>query len=167
MSDFEFLIKRAKELGAYDAKIIDTCDIVTGEWVRLKCQYGCENYNNYLTCPPYSPTPSQMRKILDEYSTALLICDLVGHRNPHISYVLEKEIGLWDYYKAYGMANGRCILCKKKCHIEGCMHPEQARPSIAASGIDVMSTIHNCGFNLQVNVNGVDKICFYSILLIE
>lgn len=167
MSDFEFLIERAKELGAYDAKIIDTSDIVTGEWVRLKCQYGCKNYNTRLTCPPYSPTPSQMQKILDEYSTALLICDLVDHRTPHISYVLEKEISLWDYYKAYGMANGRCTLCKNKCHIEACVHPEEARPSIEASGIDVVGTVRNCGFDLQVNVDGVDKTCFYSILLIE
>ena len=39
--------------------------VVTAQWVRLKCQYGCSGYGLRLTCPPHSPTPSQTRVLLE------------------------------------------------------------------------------------------------------
>src|ERR1700690_1397988 len=59
-----------------DACIILTInpeDVVVGNWVRLKCQYGCPSYGKKLSCPPYSPTPEDTRKVLEEYSKAYLI----------------------------------------------------------------------------------------------
>src|SRR5512147_256757 len=55
------------------AKIIRPADVATAHWVRLKCQFGCDGYGQCLTCPPYSPTPEEMRKVLDGYKRALLI----------------------------------------------------------------------------------------------
>ena len=52
---------------------IDPNDVVVGNWVRLKCQYGCPSYGKKLSCPPYSPTPEDTRKVLEEYSKAYLI----------------------------------------------------------------------------------------------
>jgi predicted metal-binding protein len=37
-------IKRAKEVGAMETKIIPAKSIVAVEWVRLKCQFGCGCY---------------------------------------------------------------------------------------------------------------------------
>ncbi len=54
----------ALEFGALDAKIINASDIAVGNWVRLKCQYGCNGYGKKLTCPPYSPRPEETRKML-------------------------------------------------------------------------------------------------------
>ncbi len=41
MKSVEFFCKRALEIGIPEAKIVTPRSIVTAEWVRLKCQYGC------------------------------------------------------------------------------------------------------------------------------
>src|SRR5450759_5383681 len=46
---------RAVELGADVATTIDPNKIVTAEWVRMKCLYGCDDNGSYRTCPPHSP----------------------------------------------------------------------------------------------------------------
>ena len=48
---------RALELGADGATVIATSAIVTAEWVRMKCLYGCTP-GGCLNCPPHSPTPT-------------------------------------------------------------------------------------------------------------
>lgn len=70
---FSFLVDRAKELGAADAKVIPAADIVVEDRVPLKCRVGCKSYGTKLTCPPYVPTPDEFRKILSEYRSALLV----------------------------------------------------------------------------------------------
>jgi predicted metal-binding protein len=55
------------------ARIILPCDVKTAGWVRLKCQFGCDGYGQCLVCPPYTPTPQQMREVLDSYCRAILI----------------------------------------------------------------------------------------------
>jgi len=54
MPEFDKYIKKAKSMGITEAKIIDPKSVVVGDWVRLKCQYGCGGYGKNLTCPPYS-----------------------------------------------------------------------------------------------------------------
>ena len=56
-----------------DVCIISPSDVETAAWVRLKCQFGCEGYGQCLVCPPYTPTPQQMREVLDSYTRAVLI----------------------------------------------------------------------------------------------
>jgi predicted metal-binding protein len=56
-----------------EAKVIPAKSIVAAEWVRLKCQFGCDGYGQCLTCPPLSPTPEQTRRMLGFYKSALLI----------------------------------------------------------------------------------------------
>ena len=73
MRKYTKLIKRAKELGAKDAKIIPAMSIVAAEWVRLKCKFGCDGYGQSLTCPPNSPIPDETRRALGYYKYALLI----------------------------------------------------------------------------------------------
>lgn len=41
MKKYAKYVTRAKELRVKDAKIIPTKSIVTAEWVRIKCQFGC------------------------------------------------------------------------------------------------------------------------------
>ena len=63
-TDFGIFCQMAKEMGVTLAKVISPQTVVTAEWVRFKCQYGCGGYGKRLTCPPYSPTPDETRKIL-------------------------------------------------------------------------------------------------------
>ena len=73
---------RAVELGADAATVIDTGKIVTAEWVRMKCLYGCDDNGSYRTCPPNSPAPPQTRRLVDEFQRALLL--RVGPPRPDV-----------------------------------------------------------------------------------
>jgi len=68
-----FLVDTALSLGAADAKVIPASDVVVEDRVTLKCRAGCVSYGKKLTCPPYVPTPEEFRRILSEYSYALLV----------------------------------------------------------------------------------------------
>jgi predicted metal-binding protein len=71
--EFTFLRQKALDLGALDAKVIPTTDVIVENRVPLKCRAGCIGYGKKLTCPPYVPTPDEFRKILAEYRFALLV----------------------------------------------------------------------------------------------
>ena len=164
---FEDFIQLAIELGAKDAKIIPTSQVFTGEWVRLKCEYGCSGYASSRNCPPYSPTPSRTRKILDEYTTALLVH---GDSTTDIRSVvtkLEREVFLTGYYKAFSYSCGPCRLCAE-CNLEGpCLHEDISRPAMEACGIDVYTTAHTADFPIQVVTSNDCEQNYYGLVLIE
>ncbi|MBO3800355.1 MAG: DUF2284 domain-containing protein [Candidatus Brockarchaeota archaeon] len=160
----EELCQKAIKLGAAEAKIIKANDIVVRDWVRLKCQYGCSEYGKRLTCPPYSPTPEQMRKILSGYSSAILLRFEPTWKNVH-RVVAELERGLLSgYYSAFGLASGPCPFCKK-CNLRNCIHPELARPSMEAYGIDVYATARGAGFTIEVVRTRKEKPKYFGLLL--
>ncbi len=169
-------VKRARSMGISKAGIIDPNTVVVGNWVRLKCQYGCGGYGNCLTCPPYAPPPEYTHGMLNGYSKALLMqaADIDLHREPgavaklrRLVTSLERELFLDGYYKAFAMASGPCELCRSCDTAKPCRHPYQARPSMEACGIDVYQTARNNGFTLEVVRSG-DSLCsFMSLILIE
>lgn len=168
--------EKAKSLGVSKAEIIDTKTVVVGNWVRLKCQYGCGVYGECLTCPPYSPTPDYTKKMIGEYSKGLLMqienISLIdrprlGPKLRKIVADLEREIFLDGYYKAFGMASGPCRFCKTCDTNEPCKHPYKARPSMEACGIDVYQTARNCGFELEVVKTEDCPYSYVALILIE
>ncbi|MGD0091498.1 MAG: DUF2284 domain-containing protein [Planctomycetota bacterium] len=163
----EDFVARAIELGAKHAKLINTDQVFTGEWVRLKCQYGCGAYASSRNCPPYSPTPERTRKILDEYDTAILIH---GGRTTDIRAIvvkLEREIFLAGFYKAFAYACGPCSLCDK-CDLEGpCRHENDSRPAMEACGIDVFATARAAGFPIEVVTSSECAHNYYGLVLVE
>ena len=160
-------LPRAVELGAKEAKVVPTSQVFTGEWVRLKCQYGCGAYASSRNCPPYSPTPDRTRKILDEYKTAILVH---GDRTADIRDIvvkLEREVFLAGYYKAFGYACGPCHLCKE-CDLEGaCRHEDESRPAMEACGIDVFATARAAGFPIEVVTSRDCEQNYYGLVLVE
>lgn len=169
-------LKKVERLGAGWGNLIHPENVVTAEWVRLKCQYGCGRYGTCLTCPPYSPTPGYTRKMLDHYSKALiLVYDIPAEskerarRRKMRSQIaaLERDMFLDGYYKAFGMACGPCNLCKSCDLTQACRHEDLARPSMEACGIDVYATLANVGYKLEV-VKSLDQTChFCGLLLID
>jgi len=161
----EELCKTAVRLGAAEAKVIKASDVVVRDWVRLKCQYGCGAYGKRLTCPPYSPTPEQMRRILSGYSSAILLRFKPESGNLHkVVTKLERDAFLSGYYSAFGLAAGPCSLCKK-CSLKNCVHPELARPSMEACGIDVYATARGAGFMIEVVKTHREKPKYFGLLL--
>ena len=58
----EEILQKARAMGVGGTKIINPKEVVVEEWVRLKCQYGCDAYGTRLTYPPYSPRPETTRR---------------------------------------------------------------------------------------------------------
>lgn len=178
--DLEKYIEKAKELGAYDAKIIDVNTIEIAAWTIMKCKFGCNNYNKSNCCPPNAPSYKETREIINCYNKALLIqCKLDSDSaaevvagmdlssTTKIIVDMEKSIFLSGDYKAFGFGAGPCKLCEK-CDIGNCRHPNEARPSMEACGIDVFATIRANGFPIGVlkDKNGKDQINCYGLVLI-
>lgn len=168
-------LQEIKRTGANQIKLIEVKKVVVGNWVRMKCQFGCDAYGTRLTCPPYSPTPEYTRQMLKEYKYGLFFTynyPRVKEREKRQSIrrilaKLERKMFLDGYYKAFALGAGPCNLCPK-CRINSvCPHPEQARPSMEACGIDVYKTAHNVGIPLKVVKNYKEPPTYCCLILIE
>jgi predicted metal-binding protein len=179
-SSFSHWVDAAVELGAAEARIVSPESVVTATWVRLKCQYGCGGWGRRLTCPPHSPTPETTRKMLDEYSAAVLVHCPAGGKSPTLQSLgdgawrsiksivadLEREVFLTGHYKAFAFGSGPCDLCDE-CNLQSCEHPYQARPSMEAAGIDVYATARGNGFPIKVVKDETCEQNYYGLVLIE
>lgn len=144
--DHQSIISDARKLGAVKAKIILTATIDLGNWVKLQCQYGCSYYGTRFTCPPFSPTSDEMSEILLDYKKAIVI----QMEDPEM--VLGAVLNLEDnlkkkgFYKAFGICALPCSLCEI-CTIDTvCQHPEKARPTFQACGINVTQIMSSLGW---------------------
>lgn len=172
---FEDFCNLARKMGALDAVIVSPPQqVFTATWVRLRCQYGCSEYGQCLTCPPYSPTPETTRKMLDEYSSAILLhCDkwkLIRK----IAQALELKVFLAGHYKAFAFLCGPCDMCKncavarlKKGKPAACRHPDLARPSMEAAGIDVFATARAARLPIEVVPSTDSPQNYYALILVE
>lgn len=97
------LVKRALELGAEKAKIIDTETVVVAEWVRWKCLYGCPLYAKDPFHPPVAPEAESTRKVLGEYTKAILLNGPHGQTLTEAAVKLEGEAYHRGYYKAFAL----------------------------------------------------------------
>lgn len=156
--------------------------IVIAEWVHLKCRYGCNNYNTNWCCPPATPKPDKVRKIISEYDTALL---LVGSKRCADFYrnarqkrgmqvkcwkgtiCLERMLFLEGYYKAFSLVGECCALCKTCAYPEACRFPQEKRPSVESFSIDVIGTLENLGTTSAVATRTSESYNYYGIILLE
>lgn len=153
--------------GATEAKLIPAHEVYTAEWVRLRCQYGCGMYGRCLTCPPHSPTPEQTRRVLEEFTTALLIHTDGEADICEIATRIEREAFLDGYYKAFSFHAGPCHFCESCDPSRPCRNPALARPAMEAAGIDVFATAHRAGLPLEVARTRQCPQNYYSLVLIE
>ncbi len=164
------LVRFVVEKGG-DATMIPAKDIVTAEWVRQKCLFGCSGFGRRFSCPPYSPTPAETRKVLKEYKTALLIKFIgdVGETTParlvsremtayvqNVMYELEQKAFSAGFYKAFAYTGHQCGLCTHcpakddDADITNCMNRRKMRPSMEAAGIDVYAACASVGWSLDI-----------------
>ena len=156
--------------------------IDVAEWVSLKCQFGCSQYNTNWCCPPTSPDIVKIRAVLQEYSQALL---LIGSRQCKDFYLnnakrraekvrswkevvgIERRLFLEGYDKAISLVSGSCALCKKCTFPEACRFPMERRPPIEAFSIDLIGTLKNLGISTPVAQKTDDTFNYYAIILLE
>jgi predicted metal-binding protein len=172
MKTLEDYCKKALEMGVDGAKRIDPQSVVTAEWVRMKCQFGCPGFGMSLCCPPRTPTPEVTRKVIDSYQKAILLHRRLekAERSKVLNEMmvrLEIEIFLDGYYKAWSMGSGPCRLCKE-CDVTGsCKHGYEARPSMEACGIDVFKTARGNGFPIEVVRTHEEERNVFGLILVE
>jgi len=158
--------------GASEARLVPTRHVVTAEWVRLKCLYGCPGYGKRLCCPPYTPTPQTFSRVLGEYRQALVYSYQGGSRARRRKMQrglaeLERAAFLDGWYKAFALGAGPCRLCKECDTSRRCRHPYEARPSMESCGIDVYATCRNAGIKLDVVTCPEDTPKYIHLLLID
>lgn len=102
-NNIDHLLQRSLTLGAEKAKIIDTSSVVVEEWVRWKCLYGCAFYGKDAYHPPCAPDADSTRKVMKEYSKAILMTGCKGKALTEVAVKLEGEAYHMGYYRAFAM----------------------------------------------------------------
>ena len=172
MKAVETYCKEALEMGIDGAKRIDPHSVVTAEWVRMKCQFGCPGFGTSLCCPPHSPAPDLTRKVIDSYQRAILLHRRLGRgeRGKIFNETvvrLEIKIFLDGYYKAWSMGSGPCRLCKECDLTVPCKHGFEARPSMESCGIDVFKTARDNEFPIDVVRTHEEERNIFGLILVE
>jgi predicted metal-binding protein len=172
---------QAKEFGFLEVNLLPTSQIVTAQWVVLKCRYGCANFNTSWCCPPATPDLATTRDLLAEYELALLL--VAENRNQDFyrntsekrraqikqwkaTIALERRLFLMGYYKAFGMPAETCALCKECAYPKQCKFPNEKRPSVEACSIDVFQTLRNLGRSAGLARKVEDSFHSYSVILL-
>jgi predicted metal-binding protein len=172
MRPVEIYCKEVLEMGVDGAKVIDPRSVVTAEWVRVKCQYGCPGFGTSLCCPPHTPPPDVTRKVVDSYQKAILLHRELrrGEKTKPFNETIvnfEVKIFLDGYYKAWSMGSGPCRLCKECDLTTFCKHGFEARPSMEACGIDVFKTARDNGFTIEVVKTHEEERNIFGLILVE
>jgi predicted metal-binding protein len=172
MKAVEIYCEEVLGLGVDGAKVVDPRSVVTAEWVRMKCQFGCAGFGMSRCCPPHTPAPELTRKVVDSYQKAILVHRRLpkGEKTKLFNETivkLEIRIFLDGYYKAWSMGSGPCRLCKECDPTTPCKHGLEARPSMEACGIDVFKTARDNGFPIEVIRAREEERNIFGLILVE
>ncbi len=178
MVDRQRIEAMAAKRGLSDFRWIDPKAIVTAQWVRVKCEFGCPDYG-LGACPPNTPSVADCGRFFREYETALLF--RLGVEANKEAYPaawskemtaklleVERETFLSGHQKTF-LLNQTCCAACADCpgtRVE-CVDKAAARPSPEAFAVDVYSTVRNAGFDVHVIADNPSVINRFAILLIE
>lgn len=164
-TDLDVLRELALERGAVSATVIAAHEIVFDERTIHKCQFGCPSYGRFLTCPPYTPEPSEFERALRTYKWAVMLeCELADLNRLVVE--VEKAAMRRGYYLALGLEGQRCYLCEE-CVSPGepCRYPLQARPSMSGLGINVFATLEQAGLERKLAMDGEEHSSWGMVLV--
>ena len=164
----EDLVFEARRLGFTQALPMSPQDVVTADWVRVKCRFGCQRYGQDRTCPPHGRDAVETAALMRSYRKAILLEGEPPGSVFHSRLLkMEKRAFLAGYHKALGFGAGPCSLCESCTGEEVCRFPEKARPSMEASGIDVYGTARAAGLDLAPVTRPGDYVKYIGLLLLE
>jgi len=168
-----------RKRGFPDFRWIDPKAIVTAQWVRMKCRFGCLEYGKTATCPPNTPSVAECERFFGEYKRAVIFHFEKSVARPEDRHAwsrgvnlklvdLEREVFLAGHVKAFLMAMDSCAICAK-CTSDpaACKFPRRARPSAEAMGIDVYSTVLRAGYPIEVLSDYKKTMNRYAVLLVD
>jgi len=178
LAKYEDLVDKASEMGL-KAYFLDAKDIPIENRVALKCAYGCRGYGKRLSCPPYIMSIDEFRKVMEEYSSALLLLDEHDTSGVpdileawsefrkdsfHKMFELEQEAFREGFTFAHLLRPGACNECEV-CNLQSCIKPEMRRFAPEAVGINLMKTMEKSGLVLEFCKP--EKTLCVGILLLE
>lgn len=165
--DLEDLVKKALELGASEAKIMDAKKIVFDSRSFLKCRFGCNRWGRYWTCPPnLDISPEKFQEAFRQYKKAIIIKTSDPHKGQDITVKVEKE-AMISHNCQMAFAMVLCVWCEECAHPEPCRFPHMARPSMDAYGIDIGKTVEPLGLKVEFDEKGGLLPCWYSMVLLD
>ena len=175
--------KRLEELfgkhGYDDYKWMDPKRIAVAQWVRMKCMFGCKNYDKCGTCPPNTPSVPECKAFFRGYKTGAVFHFAKSVDRPEDRFAwtkevnrklldLEREVFLSGYYKAFLLFMDSCNLCESCAGAkEKCNHPKLSRPTPESMGVDVFATVRKIGYPIDVLPEYSEEMNRYALLLIE
>ncbi|MGD9973452.1 MAG: DUF2284 domain-containing protein [Desulfatirhabdiaceae bacterium] len=163
---YDNLVKKALELGATDARLIDTHTIVFDPRSYIKCRFGCNRWGQYWTCPPHlSISPEMFMDAFGKYTKAVIIQTADPRKGQDVSLAIEKEAML-AANSPFAFAMVLCVQCETCAYPEPCRYPHLARPSMDAYGIDIGATIAPLGFTIKFDPDGQLLPAWYSMVLV-
>ena len=179
MADREGLEALFQKHGYTDFTWVAPKDIVVAQWVRMKCRFGCDEYGRTASCPPNVPSVEECRLFFNDYSVAVIFhfekrVDAPEDRHAWTRSVnrkllaLEREVFISGHEKAFLLFMDSCCLCPECADTKAeCRHPEDARPTPEALGVDVFSTVRPLGLPIEVLSDYEQTMNRYAFLLIE
>jgi predicted metal-binding protein len=165
----------AIELGASDAKVIKSNQVIVENRVRGKCLIPkCPHYGECVNCPPYTPLPDEMRMMIQEYKHGIFVKIIIpadqiagekaAEENRLAPYrrkinevvsKIESQAFYDGYPLAMGFVAGSCkkafcpdIKCSALVQGKGCRHPLWARPSMESVGMNVYMMAAKIGWDI-------------------
>ena len=168
-----------QQQGYSDFKWIDPHKIVVSQWVRMKCQYGCDEYGQTATCPPNAPSIPECVAFFQEYHMAAVFHFSKQVEKPEDRHdwtkelnlkllELERQVFLSGYRKAFLLFLDSCGMCVDCTGVkETCKQPFFARPSPEGMGVDVFATVRPLGFPIEVLADYTKTMNRYAFLLID
>jgi len=166
-NQFESLVEKSIELGALEAKLIDTNRVVFDPRSELQCRFGCPRWGNYWTCPPnLNLSQDQFKEAFKKYKKAIVIKTADQEAGQEVAVAIEKK-ALLSYGCSYSFALALCVKCEECAFPEPCLFPHLARPSMDAFGIDFNKTLGPVGFKVEFDKDGKLLPAWYSMVLLD
>lgn len=171
------LLRFAISQGADDAKIISAQEVPVKEEFVRHCE-SCGGFGKSAHCPPHAMKSSAFKNILRQHSHVLIFKTNVPtemllthkrHKFIRKLHLMAAQTELFarsrGFPRARGLAGGSCkpLFCGEHegCRIlenrdasgnkdkNGCRHPDSARTSMSAFGIDIFQMAEKAGWEMQ------------------
>jgi predicted metal-binding protein len=165
--------------GFTDVRWIDPADIVTAEWVRMKCRFGCREYGRNAACPPNTPPVTECARFFQEYRRAAVFhfpkkVDRPEDRHAWTRKLnlelikLEQEVFKAGFFKAFLLFFDSCGICLECAAARAeCKEPKLARPTPESLGVDVFTTVRKIGYPIETLSQYDQQMNRYAFLLID
>lgn len=166
-NDFDSLVNKAFELGAVEAKLINTDQVIFDPRSFMKCRFGCNRWGRFWTCPPnLDISPEMFMDAFEKYKKAIVIKTKDSQTSQEVCLAIEKEAMLYSGCQ-FAFALVLCVQCKECAYPEPCSFPHLARPSMDAYGIDIGKTLEPLGFKVKFDKEGKLLPAWFGMVLLD